>query len=80
VQDGLIRESIGLNPKGDDVATVAIERKTLSIEEAAKVLGISRAYAYQQANAGTMPGCIRIGNRFVVSIKKLNEYIDGDAA
>jgi excisionase family DNA binding protein len=57
-----------------------IERKPLSIEDAAKVLGISRAYAYQQANAGTMPGCRRIGNRFVVSIKQLNEYIDGAAA
>jgi excisionase family DNA binding protein len=61
------------------MATVAIERKTLSIEEAATVLGISRTYAYQQANAGSMPGCKRIGNRFVVSIKQLNEYIDGDA-
>lgn len=62
------------------MSTPIIERKTLSIEEAAKVLGISRAYAYQQANAGKMPGCIKIGNRFVVSIKKLNAYIDGDAA
>jgi excisionase family DNA binding protein len=57
-----------------------IERKTLSIEEAAKVLGISRTYAYQQAREGKMPGCRRIGNRFIVSIKKLDEYIDGDAA
>jgi excisionase family DNA binding protein len=62
------------------MATGTIERKTLSIEEAAKVLGISRTYAYQQANAGTMPGCKRIGNRFVVSIKQLDAYIDGDAA
>lgn len=75
-----IRKNIGFNPKGDTVATRTIERKTLSIEDAAKVLGISRAYAYQQANAGTMPGCKRIGNRFVVSIKRLDEYIDGEAA
>lgn len=62
------------------MAKTTIERKTLSIEEAAKVLGISRTYAYQQANAGNMPGCKRIGSRYVVSIKQLDEYIDGDAA
>jgi excisionase family DNA binding protein len=61
------------------MSTPAIERKTLSIEEAAKVLGISRAYAYQKAKADELPGCIKIGARFVVSIKKLNAYIDGDA-
>lgn len=62
------------------MAVTSIERKTLSVAEAAKVLGISRTYAYQQANAGALPGCIKIGNRLVVSIKKLNAYIDGEAA
>lgn len=62
------------------MSTQAVERKTLTLEEAAKVLGISRTYAYQQANAGTMPGCMRIGKRFVVSRKRLEDYIDGDSA
>ena len=62
------------------MATATIERKTFSVAEAAKVLGISRTYAYQQANAGTLPGCIKIGSRLVVSIKKLNDYIDGEDA
>lgn len=55
-----------------------IERKTLSIEEAAKVLGISRTYAYQMARAGQIPGCKKIGSRFIVSKKLLEEYIDGE--
>lgn len=53
-----------------------LERKTYSVAEAAKVLGISRAYAYQMAREGKLPGCKRIGNRFVVSVKLLNEFID----
>jgi excisionase family DNA binding protein len=62
------------------MSSQAIERKTLSIAEAAEVLGISRPYAYRMAQANTLPGCIKIGSRFVVSIKKLNDYIDGAAA
>ena len=63
------------------MAVSTIERKTLSIAEAAKVLGVSRNYAYLQASAGTLPGCIKIGSRFVVSIKQqLNAYIDGEEA
>jgi excisionase family DNA binding protein len=40
-------------------------RSTLSVEEAADVLGLSRASAYAAANAGDIP-VIRIGRRLVV--------------
>lgn len=62
------------------MAITTVERKTLSVAEAAKVLGISRTYAYQQANAGTLPGCVKVGARMVVSVKQLNAYIDGEEA
>jgi excisionase family DNA binding protein len=55
-----------------------LERKTVSVEEAAKILGISRAYAYQMAREGQLPGCKKIGSRFIISKKLLNDYIDGE--
>ena len=40
-------------------------RSTLSVEEAAEVLGLSRAAAYLAANSGNLP-IVRIGRRMVV--------------
>ena len=40
-------------------------RSTLSVEEAADVLGLSRATAYAAANAGELP-IVRVGRRMVV--------------
>jgi excisionase family DNA binding protein len=40
-------------------------RSTLSVEEAADVLGLSRAGAYAAANAGELP-VVRVGRRLVV--------------
>jgi excisionase family DNA binding protein len=40
-------------------------RSTLSVEEAAEVLGLSRAAAYIAANSGDLP-IVRIGRRMVV--------------
>ena len=42
-----------------------LERKTLSIEDAGKVLGLSRASAYAAAQSGALP-CIRLGRRLLV--------------
>ena len=41
------------------------ECRTLKVEDAAKILGISRALAYRYANNGTLP-VIRFGNRLLV--------------
>ena len=41
------------------------ERQTLKIEEAAKVLGISRNTAYDAVKSGQLP-TVRIGRRFLV--------------
>ncbi|MCB1972749.1 MAG: helix-turn-helix domain-containing protein [Geminicoccaceae bacterium] len=40
-------------------------RPTLSVEDAADLLDISRASAYQGVNAGEIP-CIRVGRRILV--------------
>jgi excisionase family DNA binding protein len=41
------------------------ERQTLTVEEAARVLGIGRSAAYLAARRGDLP-VIRIGRRYVV--------------
>ncbi len=42
-----------------------MERQTFSVEEAAKLLGISRNSAYAAIRAGEIPSC-RFGRRLVV--------------
>ena len=42
-----------------------IERQTLTVEEAARVLGISRSSAYEAVRRGELP-TVRIGRRYVV--------------
>jgi excisionase family DNA binding protein len=42
-----------------------IERQTLTVEETAQVLGISRTSAYAAARRGELP-TVRIGRRYVV--------------
>jgi excisionase family DNA binding protein len=43
-----------------------IERQTLTVEEAARVLGISRSSAYEAVRRGELP-TVKIGRRYVVS-------------
>ena len=59
-----------------------MDRKKLSIPEAARVLGIGRSAAYQAARAGELP-TIRIGRRVlvpVVALERVLGRIDADAA
>lgn len=41
------------------------ERLTLTVEEAAGLLGISRALAYELVGRGELP-CLRLGRRIVI--------------
>jgi excisionase family DNA binding protein len=50
---------------GGTVAKEPVERLAYSIPEAARALGISRTYAYELAQQGTLP-TKRLGNRVVV--------------
>ena len=49
-------------------------RLTLSVEEAATALGISRSHAWRMVNNGTLPS-VRIGHRVLVPVSDLQEWI-----
>jgi excisionase family DNA binding protein len=60
---------------------VVIETKepaTVKVEEAARILGIGRQTAYELAAQGKLPGARRLGRRWVVSLKTLNAWLDGN--
>ncbi|MCG2639654.1 MULTISPECIES: helix-turn-helix domain-containing protein [Bradyrhizobium] len=50
------------------------ERRTRTVDEAAKILGISRASAYTAAKNGELP-TIRIGNRLLVPDSALEKLL-----
>ena len=52
------------------------DRATLSVEDAAKVLGISRWSAYELCRRGELPS-LRLGRRIVIPTNRLAAYIDG---
>lgn len=51
------------------------ERLTLSVEEAGRLLGISRGLAYMLVNRGDIPS-IRLGRRIVVPRRALDRLLD----
>jgi excisionase family DNA binding protein len=54
------------------------ERLTLSVKEAAVMLGISKNTAYMLAQRGELPGAIKLGEkRIVVSKFLLNRFLEG---
>lgn len=53
-----------------------IERLTLTVPEAAKLLGVSRNSAYEAIQRGEIPA-IRIGRRVVVPRARLEEMLNG---
>jgi excisionase family DNA binding protein len=69
LSDALLdRERLGA-PRGIEVAGAfssgSSERLTMTVEEVAKALGISRAFAYEAVHRGDIPH-IRIGKRMLV--------------
>lgn len=48
---------------------------TLSVEQAARQLGIGRTLAYQLARRGELPGVIRVGRFFRVSRPALDRVL-----
>lgn len=51
-------------------------RLTLTVEEAAETLGISRAFAYEAVGRGEIPS-IRIGRRILVPKAALDKLLEG---
>ena len=58
------------------VAETTTERRTMTVGEAAKTLGISRASAYELARKGELPGGLRLGGRIVVSRSALERVLE----
>jgi excisionase family DNA binding protein len=50
---------------------------TLTVEEAAAILRISRNTAYAAIHTGELPGAW-FGKRFLVSVRRLKQLIDGE--
>jgi len=61
---------------GDEVDD---SRPTLTVEETAKLLGISRGLAFQAVRRGDIPA-IRIGRRILVPLTQLQALLNGDGA
>jgi excisionase family DNA binding protein len=68
-------------PTEDTPTTTAdrrgIERLGLTVEEAADLLGISRAFAYELVADGSLP-CLRLRRRIVVPRAALMRMLDPD--
>ena len=60
------------------MATATGEVLTISVEEAARRLGIGRTLAYELAQRGDLPGALRLGGRIVVSGHVLERTINGE--
>lgn len=56
-----------------------MERETLTVEEAAKLLGIGRNSAYEGVRRGDIPA-LRIGGRYVVPRAALDRMLAGIAS
>ena len=54
-----------------------VETATVSVSDAAELLGIGRNLAYELARRGELPGALRLGRRIVVSRKALDVFLDG---
>lgn len=54
------------------------QQPTLTIDETARILGISRSTAYEAAKAGTLP-TLRLGRRLVVPVTRLRHMLGLDA-
>lgn len=53
------------------------ERMTVTVKEAADLLGVSRSLAYEMVAAGTLPS-LRLGRRIVVPRAALLRMLNGD--
>jgi excisionase family DNA binding protein len=59
------------------MVTEETQPRTVTIENAAKELGVSRAFAYKLAREGALPGLIRLRGRFLISRAALDRLLDG---
>ena len=58
-------------------ATIPTDRATVSVPEAARILGIGRNLGYHLAKTGELP-TRRLGRRLVVSVDRLRAMLEAD--
>ncbi len=59
--------------------TIRLLSLTLTIPQAAQLLGLSVSKAYEAARSGELP-TVRVGTRVLISRRRLEELIDGPAS
>jgi excisionase family DNA binding protein len=52
--------------------------KVLTIDQAAKELGVCRNLVYQQVRAGKLPGWLRIGDRWLIGRERWEKFLSGE--
>lgn len=57
------------------MAASVLEPLTVSVEEAAAMLGVSPTSIYERLRAGEFPG-FRVGGRWVISRAQLQEWLE----
>ncbi len=60
--------------------TLVTQPATMTIEEAARLLGIGRQTAYDLAARGELPGALRMGKRWIVSRKALQAWLNASVS
>ena len=60
--------------------TLVTQPATMTIEEAARLLGIGRQTAYDLAARGELPGAHRLGKRWIVSRKTLEAWLNASVS
>jgi excisionase family DNA binding protein len=63
----------------DEEVTRLLSQATITVEEAARLLGISRPTAYAAARTGELP-TLRFGRRRLVPVARLRAMLGADAA
>ena len=53
-----------------------MDKLAISIQELAPMPGISEAILYKMANQGTLPGCKRMGKRFVIVLAVFEKWLN----
>ena len=61
--------------RSQQMPTKRDQRLTISVEEAGRLLGISRGLAYELVNRGELPS-VRLGRRIVVPRRALDRLLD----
>jgi excisionase family DNA binding protein len=64
-------------PRTHHEITAAVQRRTLTIEEAGRVLGLGRSAAYGAAQRGEIP-TLRIGRKLLVPVDQLERLLAGE--